>query len=315
MDKTFENYETEEDGTGVIVAVLDSGININHPAFRSYQVKGVTVDYFGHGTPVAALIGGHDWTDAWAQVVRPRGKQNHYGGAPGVTLLSIPILDENGIGSDKRMKEAIVEAVDEGAHIINISAGTTVPCGGFLCPVKPSLEYARSKGVIVITAMGNYGDEMIPCPARHSDLTIGVGAHDWNGRIPTFSGRERLYVPILKKGDLMTPYGVVIKDEKKITPAGTKRFNLGHTWTYGGGDCEYLYLASSPNSIMSDKWRKLKGDGKPVTVNGITRGGVSQYGLATKGTSFSCALATSKAARLIEREGSTNPVWKMLRSG
>ncbi len=120
------------DGAGVVVAVLDTGINKAHPAFdgidilsRDFTGTGSPDDDKGHGTHRAAIIAG-------------RNVDHHrIGVAPGITrLLNGKVLDRNGNGTSAQLYDAMVWAVREGANIISISIGFDFVAFAEACQAK-----------------------------------------------------------------------------------------------------------------------------------------------------------------------------------
>lgn len=149
----------ELDGSGVVVAVLDSGADVLHPWLHikaSFSPQGQDVNIPGsHGTHVAGIIASQD-------SVYP-------GIAPGVTLLNVRVLDARGYGTAGDVSRGIDRALDEGAHLINLSVGfnhrPTWSMGGhgYSCP-DGNCEMCRSVNnavtlsegaVAVIVAAGN----------------------------------------------------------------------------------------------------------------------------------------------------------------
>jgi len=151
------HHEPNHDGAGVIVAVLDSGIDTKHPwltvadshstCFESVDIPGV------HGTHVAGSIAS---TDA----VYP-------GIAPGVTLLNIKVLDSNGQGLASYVSRGIDAALDRGAHILSMSVGFNhLPvwsrgghgwrCPDGRCELCTAVDNAvLVENVVVVVAAGN----------------------------------------------------------------------------------------------------------------------------------------------------------------
>lgn len=109
-------------GRGVTVAVLDTGIDAQHPAFQGVQVvqRDFTgegdFDGDGHGTHVAGTIFGRPIDGL------------RYSVAPGVERALIgKVLDSKGRGTTAQIYRAILWAVDEGAQVINMSLGLDFP--------------------------------------------------------------------------------------------------------------------------------------------------------------------------------------------
>lgn len=168
----------------VIVAIIDTGIDTAHPEFTnrihalSYNSRtkevGISkvVDDFGHGTMVAGIVG--------AIKDNSRGIA---GIAPNSMLLIIKANNEAlGTFPDSAIIEGIYYAVENGANIINLSLG-----GSYANPqTKIAVDYAKSRGVFVVSATGNDGEEGLKYPAGF-DSVISVGAIDKTKTIASYS--------------------------------------------------------------------------------------------------------------------------------
>ncbi len=161
-------------GTGVKIAVLDSGI-VPHAALpglmKSIEIVPFPLDLenaHGHGTAVASLIAG---SDASAPGV-----------APGAELISIRISDETGQADSFAMAAGILAAVDAGADLINISMGTTVdnPL------IAEAVLYARDHRSLIVASSGNSEQSDATYPAAYPSV-ISVGAVDARGEHLDFS--------------------------------------------------------------------------------------------------------------------------------
>jgi subtilisin family serine protease len=212
-------------GSGVTVAVLDTGVDATHPALAGRLVPGFDfVDFdatpneagavgdrgFGHGTHVASLV---------AQV------------APGARILPIRVLDPQGVGNVWVLAEGLLHAVDpdvnpssdDGAKVINLSLGTLRPtqllediieagsCGDDYDddddddPDK--VRCAASGGAVVVSAAGNSGDTTRHYPAaeQHSGA-LAVAASAEAGTLASFSTRGD-WVQVAAPGEQI--YGAV----------------------------------------------------------------------------------------------------------
>lgn len=165
-------------GKGVTIAILDSGI-LPHPALADERIVHIDLtgkktesgtEYSGHGTAVASLIAGND------NSVR--------GIAPAVSILDIKVLGSDGKGDVFTLAQGIIEAVEQGASIINICLGTQ----GNSYLLKSAIEYAVSKGVALVASAGNDGTDYVRYPARYKGV-IAVAGVDANGRHMFFSNR------------------------------------------------------------------------------------------------------------------------------
>lgn len=160
-------------GQGVVVAVIDSGI-ASHPAFSRPITELDFTDGAGpngHGTAVAGLIGGKD------------------GIAPDVPLLSIRIANESGTANTFLLADAIIAAADRGAQLINISMGQS----SHSPLLRRAVEYAQSKGALIIASAGNDGRAAVTFPAAYDDV-VSAGAVDGRGEHLLFSNTGNIDV-------------------------------------------------------------------------------------------------------------------------
>lgn len=170
--------QASQGGIGVLVAVLDTGIE-NHETFDPARFSridlvggsnGADGDFAGHGTGVAAIIAGQ-------AVYAP-------GMAPGVDILSVRVLDDAGMGNSFTVAEGIMVAVEQGAEVINLSLGSFADS-----PIlKEAVEYAGSQGAVLVAASGNDGTSAVMYPARY-DGVLAVGAVDAKRQILPFSNQ------------------------------------------------------------------------------------------------------------------------------
>lgn len=187
-------------GDGIIVAVLDTGVNKHNDLREPVQCKdfsgavpvkdGSCRDGNGHGTHVTgtvAAMGGKDGSGI-------------YGVAPQVGYFAYKVLNNAGSGSWDDVAAAIRTAADNGAHIISMSLG------GSTAPefVREAVQYAGGKGTLVIAAAGNSGPgtNTIGYPGGYAEvvavaaleMVLGAeGSGDSTGqgnlRIASFSSR------------------------------------------------------------------------------------------------------------------------------
>ncbi|WP_176461862.1 S8 family serine peptidase [Anaeromicrobium sediminis] len=150
-------------GENVKVAVIDTGILIDHEQFKDVKITEKSmlddkVEPNYHGTAVASLIAGKD-----------------LGVAPSCELLSIEIKDSVGDPHLDKIAKAIIYAVDEGCDLINISYSHYANYGG----VEEAIEYAEANNVLIICSSGNDGSEGKRYPAAF-DETISVGGVNYD---------------------------------------------------------------------------------------------------------------------------------------
>ena len=151
-------------GAGVLVAVIDTGVDYSHPDLGGGWSKKVIggydfvngdadpMDDEGHGTHVAGIIAG--LPDANNPAVA--------GVAPDARLLAYKVLDSSGYGWDSDVIAGIDQAVVDGANIMNLSLGS--PNGFPDDPSAAAIDAAAAAGVIPVVSAGNsgpdYGDMM-----------------------------------------------------------------------------------------------------------------------------------------------------------
>ncbi len=161
------------DGSGLIVGILDSGIQA-HPQFDDVYI--VHIDLAGggvagpgaaHGTSVASIITGTE------------------GIAPQAELFVVRVLDDKGLGNSYHVAEGIVQAVDLGVKVINMSLGLyqDTPL------LRQAVRYADDRGVILVAAAGNDGFNRMPYPAAYEQV-LAVTAVDAQGRQAVFPNQS-----------------------------------------------------------------------------------------------------------------------------
>lgn len=155
----------------VLIAVLDSGIDLDHPDLADklrtdedwdfVEEDDVAEDQNGHGTHVAGIAAA---------------ATNNGEGIPGLgweaTLLSVRVLDAAGSGYASDLAAAIRYAADHGAQVINMSLGGPASCPSY---VQSAVDYAYEKGVLLVAAAGNMQGNTPNFPANCNHV-LGVAA-------------------------------------------------------------------------------------------------------------------------------------------
>lgn len=172
-------------GKGVKVAVIDTGVDLKHPAlegrlapaseWKDYvdgdavpQEMDSSAGAYGHGTGVAGII---------LQV------------APEATILPIRVLRPDGSGDVSALVQAIGWAIDRGATVINLSLGSDTPS----VALSNMLLLATSRGVYTVASSGNEGSQNITYPAADNALKaagtylVSVGSVDGSDSLSSFS--------------------------------------------------------------------------------------------------------------------------------
>jgi subtilisin family serine protease len=191
-------------GQGIVVAVLDTGVDRNHADLAGNiwtnageiandgldnDGNGYVDDVYGwnfangnnntldgnnHGTHVAGTIAG----------------LNNGVGVTGVAynsrIMPVKVLSDSGSGSYSGVAQGIRYAVDNGADVINMSLGG----GSTNSEVQSALQYASSRGVIVVMAAGNEGAAQPGYPASSAtSWGLAVGAVNSSNQMASFSNR------------------------------------------------------------------------------------------------------------------------------
>ena len=179
-------------GNGVTVAVIDTGVDLSHPAFGdphlTFTPPNTWRDYVDHDNVPQDI--------AWPDGTRGPGFGHGTGVAgtllqvaPRVKLLPLRVLNPDGSGDVTDVAAAIGYAVRQGVQIINLSLGAAESS-----VLDRMVKYAASRGVYVVTSAGNSGDQNVTYPARDGNLpgatgalTLAVGSVDRDDVLSVFS--------------------------------------------------------------------------------------------------------------------------------
>jgi type VII secretion-associated serine protease mycosin len=186
-------WELSQGDPSVIVAVLDTGVDREHPDLSTNLLSGFDFvnddsdpsDDGTHGTHVAGIIA----------AVANNG-EGVTGMAPRSRILPVKVLDSQGLGPDVAVAKGVIYAVEQGARIINLSSGTPFPS----LALKEAVEFADRRGVMVIAAAGNTAerDNSVLFPAAYPQV-LAVGALDDRDSPAPFSQRQP-YVSLAAPG-------------------------------------------------------------------------------------------------------------------
>ncbi|MEV4807399.1 S8 family peptidase [Nonomuraea sp. NPDC049421] len=174
------------DGTGVKVAVLDTGIDENHPDVtgkitetRNFTDDESVKDEHGHGTHVAATVAGTG---------NGAGGQRK-GVAPGAQLAIGKVLDKLGSGSESQVLAGMEWAAREsGADIVSMSLGGGATDG--TDPLSVAVDrLTEETGSLFVIAAGNEGDDYTVGSPGAASSALTVGAVDGDDALASFSSR------------------------------------------------------------------------------------------------------------------------------
>jgi serine protease AprX len=288
-DVAFQQYGTT--GTGVTVAVVDSGIkshnDLTNASWSSRVLAsvnfvpntGTTSDICGHGTHVAGIIAGNGNSSTGSGYTR-----TFKGVAPNSNLVNVRVLDGNGQGNVSAVLSGLQWVIDNrntyNIRVINLSLGHPVGESFTTDPLCQAVEQAWKSGIVVVCAAGNNGRKYAAAQLLVSDnegfgtnygsiqspanspyvITVGatksVDGNRANDRIATYSGRGPSRIDHVLKPDIVAPGNRVIS-----TLAGN---------TYlSGFEANIIKLAeysSSSSNRDSNKYFRLSGTSMAAPV-------------------------------------------------
>ena len=163
-------------GAGAVVAVVDSGVQADHPDLAGRIGQGYDVvqgdttaqDGDGHGTHVSGIIAAASGNGIGVESV-----------APGATIMPIRVLGDDGGGATDDVARGVDYARTHGANVINLSLGSEVPLIGATGgdAFDAAVHRAIAAGIVVVAAAGNNGVPVCEQPAAGDGL-LCVGAVD-----------------------------------------------------------------------------------------------------------------------------------------
>jgi type VII secretion-associated serine protease mycosin len=177
--ETIPGWDVTRGSEDVVVAVIDTGVDINHPDLKGRTAEGINIvsqqndplDDVGHGTHVAGII---------SALV------NNREGVAGISwynkIMPVKVLDETGAGTTYSVAQGIIWAADHGAKVINMSLGNYADAQ-FL---HDAIRYAFDKDVVLIAASGNDNTERPGYPAAYPEV-FAVAATDSKQQKASFS--------------------------------------------------------------------------------------------------------------------------------
>lgn len=255
-------------GRGIPVAVVDSGLDPDHPDFlgavdwsRSTNLvpEEAFVDLNGHGTHVAGLIGAR------------RDGQGTTGIAPDCQLRIVKVLDRHGYGHDHVIMEGVLRAARDGARIINVSIGTRVrwgtpEAGALALAWDRTLREAARLGALVVTGTGNEGEAertsgWTHLPAASPWALVASACGPQGGKEPTQRARYANFGPGL--AEVLAPGGgigvdesgkpVVLDPDDLVLSTWSRRAPSGQGWQPWAGTSMAAAHASGVAALAAGK--------------------------------------------------------------
>lgn len=180
-------------GAGITVAIVDTGIDLDHPELAGRLVEGY--DFVDDDAIADDGPDGRD-DDEDGDVDEGAGHGTHVAGivalvAPDANLMPVRVLDTEGVGDYFDIVAGIVYAADHGAQVINLSL-SGADAADFL---ETAIRYAQGRGALVVAAAGAYD---VQYPARYAGV-VSVGATDKRDHVAAFSdfraGQVTVFAP------------------------------------------------------------------------------------------------------------------------
>ncbi len=175
--RAYEAWDLRR-GEDAVVAVLDTGVDLDHPDLVGRLVEGVDLvepdtppdDPQGHGTLVAGII-----------VANADNARGVAGAAPRASVMPIRVLDAQGRGTSDLVAAGIRHAIDHGADVINLSLAEVEARDSLLSlslvadtEVQRAVQEAADAGLVVVAAAGNDADDRTPYDVDAPVVVVGA---------------------------------------------------------------------------------------------------------------------------------------------
>src|SRR5690349_1791192 len=278
------------DGTGVGIALLDSGVakvaDLEHADSHKSRIvyseifNGRKGDEYGHGTHVAGILAGNGKDSTGREFTT-----TFRGVAPNANIIDLEVLDQNGMTTDSLVLKAINRAIDlksqYNIRVLNLSLGRPVFESSQIDPLCQAVQAAWQAGIVVVASAGNLGRSSyasILSPGN-SPYAITVGAMKTMGTpargddlIASYSSKGPTWLDQTVKPDLVAPGNLMVS---LLAPGST----LAKTY---------------PQNIV------------PVSSYSTRKNGRQDY-FTLSGTSMATPVVSGAAALLIQNDPSLTP--------
>lgn len=212
--KAVEAWKEVKGKASVVVAVLDTGLDFDHPDLQNNLVPFgpdfvngdlEPIDDQGHGTMISGIIG--------ADTNNGRGIA---GAAWNCKILPIKSIDHNGEGYSSWILQGIIYAADRHVDVINLSVGAEGPSDA----LRLALKYAYDRDIVIVSSTGNRRGK-VSYPAAYNDYCLAVAATDYYDHWASFSNRGNevdvaapgcdifCCEPVWLNGEGALPYGYI----------------------------------------------------------------------------------------------------------
>lgn len=312
-------WDITRGAANVVVAVIDGGVQKNHPKLKSaivspYNMVTGTTNYVpdDHGTHVAGII------------AAAFNNQGTVGIAPNVKIMPINVF--KGEEADAfTVSKAIMHAADKGADIINLSLGGT----DYSSTADYAVQYASAKGATIIAASGNEKSGRNMYPAANKNV-IAVSAISKKDRLASFSNYGK-YIDVSAPGEGILSTGarsdfIIMDGTSMAAPivSGTAALLLSKNPFLTGAEVEKV-LKSTAVDLGKRGWDSSFGNGRVNAYKALGKAAAplanfslssALYidGSAKKVASFTVAKNRTVSVALQNAKGQTVKKWKAIKS-
>jgi thermitase len=274
-------WEVTKGSSSIKIAILDTGVDLDHPDLAGKTVGSINFtssatadDLYGHGTHVAGIAAA---------------STNNGIGVAGLgyssSIVSVKVLGDDGYGYYSWIAKGITWAADNGAKVINMSLGGTSASS----TLEDAVNYAWSKGAVIVAAAGNNGSSTPFYPAYYEN-TIAVAATDVNDNLTSWSDYGQ-WVDVAAPG--VSIYST-LKDSGYGYKSGT---SMASPHTAGLAALLYTVVTdSNGNGRLNDEVRsRIETTADRLASSGAGSGRINAY----KAVSGSAPLAGKIAGKVV----------------
>lgn len=304
-----EAWETSS-GIGAVVAVLDTGV-----AYEDYR-DSTGRYYLAPDLAETRFVSGYDFinNDAHANDDNSHGTHvagtivqstNNAQGVSGVafdaSIMPVKVLSKDGSGSYSAIANGIRWAADHGAHVINLSLGANMPAQ----TLEDALAYAHGKGVTIVAAAGNDGQNAVSYPAAYDAYVIAVSATRFDERLAGYSNYGSSI-------DLAAPGGDMNVDQNGDGYGDGVLQNTFNPNTKGTSDFGYYFLQgtsmAAPHVAGVAALVVSQGINDPMQVRDILQSSAEDKGPAGVDIYYGHGIVDAAAALALLSSANTAPV-------